>query len=578
MLVYLSKKIAIPHSTPLRSLSWCAAKGWIACGGDDGLLKVLKLEHQQGPDSKLCGLAAPSNLTMNQGLEAHHSSVEVVKWNEQHHKLTSSDQQGLIVVWMMYKGQWCEEMINNRNRSVVKDMAWSKDGQKICIVYEDGAVIVGSVGGDRMWGKDLKGTQLSHVQWSPNGKRLLFGTRRSEIMIHDSQGNFIGNLPISCLNDATGAVQLVGLDWYNGINGYVQESCPCLAVGFDNGRLQIMKNDLDSDPVKIDTSMQICCLAWNSNGSILAVGGSQQSASQDKEFNVVQFYNIFGEHLHTLRVPGKKLTALAWEAASLRMALAVDSYIYFANVRHDYKWGYFANTVVYYFKNHKKENSSLVFWNISSGEKTVKSVKSLLLVATCEDSCLLVVKTESAENEYALLLCNALGTPIVSKHIPYEPVDVSLSMSCVLLATNTTVYLWQYRSVANLSRVDVVRRMDQQGREGKEWYGSMNCGMCSIIITPQIANVMCAFRSFHIDEAPSYHTKEHLETPVNVQVCQNHTNASMSIHIFHCCVCVSLLANVGQCLFGVHFCQVFHRWKDIGNCAVLFSPRCYIHY
>ena len=57
-----------------------------------------------GPDSKLCGLAAPSNLTMNQGLEAHHSSVEVVKWNEQHHKLTSSDQQGLIVVWMMYKG------------------------------------------------------------------------------------------------------------------------------------------------------------------------------------------------------------------------------------------------------------------------------------------------------------------------------------------------------------------------------------------------------------------------------------------------------------------------------------------
>ena len=58
-----------------------------------------------GADSKLCGLAAPSNLTMNQGLEAHHGSVEVVKWNEQHHKLTSSDQQGLIVVWMMYKGK-----------------------------------------------------------------------------------------------------------------------------------------------------------------------------------------------------------------------------------------------------------------------------------------------------------------------------------------------------------------------------------------------------------------------------------------------------------------------------------------
>ena len=64
----------------------------------------------------------------------------------------------------MLVGQWCEEMINNRNKSVVKDMAWSKDGQKICIVYEDGAVIVGSVDGNRMWGKDLKGTRLSRVQ------------------------------------------------------------------------------------------------------------------------------------------------------------------------------------------------------------------------------------------------------------------------------------------------------------------------------------------------------------------------------------------------------------------------------
>ena len=55
-------------------------------------------------------------------------------------------------------------MINNRNRSVVRDMSWTKDGQKICIVYEDGAIIVGSFDGTRLWGKDLKGMQLTHVQ------------------------------------------------------------------------------------------------------------------------------------------------------------------------------------------------------------------------------------------------------------------------------------------------------------------------------------------------------------------------------------------------------------------------------
>ncbi len=45
-------------------------------------------------------------------------------------------------------GSWYEEMINNRNKSVVRSMSWNADGLKICIVYEDGAVIVGSVDGE----------------------------------------------------------------------------------------------------------------------------------------------------------------------------------------------------------------------------------------------------------------------------------------------------------------------------------------------------------------------------------------------------------------------------------------------
>lgn len=50
----------------------------------------------------------------------------------------------------MQIGSWYEEMINNRNKSVVRSMSWNADGQKICIVYEDGAVIVGSVDGNAL--------------------------------------------------------------------------------------------------------------------------------------------------------------------------------------------------------------------------------------------------------------------------------------------------------------------------------------------------------------------------------------------------------------------------------------------
>ena len=68
-----------------------------------------------------------------------------------------------------------EQMINNRNKSVVRDMKWTADGQKICIIYEDGAVIVGSVDGNRLWGKELTLT-LALVEWSPDGRLILFCT------------------------------------------------------------------------------------------------------------------------------------------------------------------------------------------------------------------------------------------------------------------------------------------------------------------------------------------------------------------------------------------------------------------
>lgn len=46
---------------------------------------------------------------------------------------------------------------------------------------------------------------------------------------------------------------------------------------------------------------------------------------------------FLNKHLRTLKVPGKQISALSWEGGGLKIALAVDSYIYFANIRPDYK-------------------------------------------------------------------------------------------------------------------------------------------------------------------------------------------------------------------------------------------------
>lgn len=101
MFIYLSKKIkiAVPQPINLENISWNRAYGWIACGGVDGTLKVLKLEGSTDPKGK----KDASNLTMNQPLNGHNGAVQVITWNEHYQKLTTSDQFGLIIVWVLFK-------------------------------------------------------------------------------------------------------------------------------------------------------------------------------------------------------------------------------------------------------------------------------------------------------------------------------------------------------------------------------------------------------------------------------------------------------------------------------------------
>jgi WD repeat-containing protein 35 len=67
------KKVAIPNGTKLRVLSWNPEHGWLAAGGDEGVLKVLRLETAVTAESSARGVAATSNLAMNQTLEGHKS-------------------------------------------------------------------------------------------------------------------------------------------------------------------------------------------------------------------------------------------------------------------------------------------------------------------------------------------------------------------------------------------------------------------------------------------------------------------------------------------------------------------------
>ena len=72
--------------------------------------------------------------------------------------------------------------------------------------------------------------------------------------------------------------------------------------------------------------------------------------------------------------------------------------------------------------------------------------------------------------QYALLLCNSLGTPIDARYIRHKPEVVSISYNYVVAASSSVIYLWHYRTATRLERMELVHAMGRMGREGKEWW------------------------------------------------------------------------------------------------------------
>ena len=432
---------------------------------------------------------------MNQTLEGHNGGVMCVTWNANYRKLTTSDENGLIIVWMLHKGMWSEEMINNRNKSVVRDMKWTADGQKICIIYEDGAVIVGSVEGTRLWGNDLD-VALRFVEWSPDSRNILFVTKSNEIHMYDQNGNKIKNLPLYAMdtkkNGGSGARRndndddddddddsddddgedntIIGIHWYDGTEGHMDADAPTLAVAFKNGRVQIGRGDEDGNATIIDTRITLSQCKWNAKGTVLALAGTQRSVSRDGEerkISIVQFYTPMGEHIRNLKVPGSNgISALSWEGSGLRIALAVEAFIYFANIRPDYMWGCFGNTLVYAYNKADRVDVCVTFWNMNSNKRYDKHIKGVKFVRAAGDNCLLVIGSseksamappagdgEGADvgpkpHQHTLMLCNAIGSPIDTKYIDIKPVFVYMTDTHVIISDHRSVYVWQYRTNA----------------------------------------------------------------------------------------------------------------------------------
>ncbi|PAV64134.1 hypothetical protein WR25_05628 isoform C [Diploscapter pachys] len=479
-----SPAIGVPAVDELRCVEWNQHTCILATGGTGGILKLVRIAKEK--DLAKWGTG---NLTVNQSLEGHNVTVLCCAWNETQHKLTTSDSNGLIIVWGTHGEAYFEEMVNNRNKSYVVGICWTSDGQRIAIAYADGLVIVGTLEGNRIWNKEFN-VPMTAIEWTQDGTCLLFGMADGEVHTYDSMGNFIMKIHMAALEsiDIEAALtsrspeemkreQIVCIKYYRpfmkpklfmendeatqmeqlrkaakvpidnpiDVSSGFPVNKPRLFVAYVHGILQIMRNENDPNPIVIRfPNYTVTCARWSPNGSFIAISGFQLDLPENEQA-IIHVITSFGKKLTSLRIPStRSLTAVGWDPNGLRVFCASECNVLFGSIRPQYKWGYCGNTVVYCYERQHSDEFWVVFYDAKLDEAYTKSVSNLKQITSNGDYCVLASKNDDSTGAYFVQLCNGIGTAMDFKHIEVEPRYLALNSLACVVASTEQYFIWHY--------------------------------------------------------------------------------------------------------------------------------------
>lgn len=118
--------------------------------------------------------------------------------------------------------------------------------------------------------------------------------------------------------------------------------------------------------------------------------------------------------------------------------------------------------------------------NLNSNLKTyLKYMKNLLGIIGAGDNCILISQAEDSGSstmgqsaaagqvsaslavsgarqhqvQYAIVLCNSIGTPLEYKYIDFQPQFWSMNATHVLVASKSYFYLWNYQSMVDRNSI-----------------------------------------------------------------------------------------------------------------------------
>uniref|UniRef100_A0A1I7V1E8 WD_REPEATS_REGION domain-containing protein n=1 Tax=Caenorhabditis tropicalis TaxID=1561998 RepID=A0A1I7V1E8_9PELO len=486
------------EQSQIQFVEWNHNANFIACGGANGTLKVVR--HGYDPtDNKLL---AGNTLTVNQSLEGHQKMVLHASWNENYQKLTTSDVGGMITVWGGTNEQWHEEMINNRDKSSVVGLEWSPDGQLIAITYADGLVIVGTHDGNRVWSREME-VDLVTCAFSPFDQ-MIFGTTDGKVFAVDKEGNHVLDLYLPCLEtvDLEQALarsrdhreEIVFMSYWSPVpkskvrmeqeanlrareaekkshaepvkgtsifhnypkrqmreipemekagepNQPVPADRPRFVVAYSRGVFQLMRNISDTDSIVIRLKLKITGGKWSPNGAFLAICGTDLEKGGSK-VSIVYLLSAYGQTHGIYRHPDASFTGISWDSSGFRMAISSESNLLIATVRPEFKWGCIENTIIYVFQREEMFLYALMYYDYKTEERKEMGLRYFENIAFYKSHCVVVKRHE--ESTFTCELHNCIGTSLGFTLTAIRPKYVCVNETCAVVANESHYFIWHF--------------------------------------------------------------------------------------------------------------------------------------
>ena len=486
----LLRKINIQRSDQLTKICINQKTNFICIGDSKGFLQVInypQIESQTLPISREESFSQRQNCFQYIENNHHHGSINLITWNISYNKLTTVDSEGALVVWNKKNGKFETQMVNNREESFIKDVKWSKNGEFICFIYDDGQIFAGLVDGSHEWFKEFE-EGISFVEFSPDNKKILISKKKENIFIFSINGEQIGKLN---LPEPYNEYDIATIDWWcdyrkyniikneqdfketknttidkleNNINNenteilidqnnllFNENECnnfsKHLMIAFKNGNILFFDDGNDKEPiqVKINEFDKIMGAQWEPKGIYyIVVGNINNSKYDNKSVNygkgLALFYNLKNELIKKIICPSKIFSFSLGNSSTI--ALEGQNIIYAGFIKYNYKWAFFSNTIVVgYLVGDNKYN--LIYLDIDNNTKLCKILYNIIGIISNELYC--VIFTESKEGIYNTLFTNNFGNIVEKRKCPIKPVFYSMNEDNLVASDGNYIYLLQFK-------------------------------------------------------------------------------------------------------------------------------------